>query len=166
MSNANETTETWQSEPLAALIEYILSRFHEPLRSELPALVRAARAVEEKHGGKEGCPTGLAAQLEQTQAELFDHLLKEEHVLFRAIAAGHRGMVVQMPIHIMMKEHEGHTASMKWIRELTSDLQPPADACATWRELYAGLTRLEADLEEHIALENEILFRRALNESA
>ena len=44
------------------------------------------------------------------------------------------------------------------MRELTSGYALPADACGSYRALYSALTRLEADLHEHINKENNILF--------
>jgi regulator of cell morphogenesis and NO signaling len=41
---------------------------------------------------------------------------------------------------------------------LTGDLTLPAEACNTWRALYAGLAKFAEDLTEHIHLENNILF--------
>ena len=43
-----------------------------------------------------------------------------------------------------------------------TDLVPPAEACTTWRALYLRLDELEAELMEHVHLENNVLFRRAL----
>jgi regulator of cell morphogenesis and NO signaling len=40
----------------------------------------------------------------------------------------------------------------------------PEEACAKWRELYRALAELERELMEHIALENSVLFPRALEE--
>ena len=40
--------------------------------------------------------------------------------------------------------------------------QPQADACNTWRALWHGLGALEGDMHQHIHLENNILFPRAL----
>lgn len=68
-----------------------------------------------------------------------------------------------MPIRVMMQEHDDHGASLRRLRELATDFVPPPEACATWRALYAGLRRLESELVEHIHLENNILFPRALN---
>jgi regulator of cell morphogenesis and NO signaling len=42
-------------------------------------------------------------------------------------------------------------------------LQLPAHACATWTALYRGLETVEAELMQHIHLENNILFSRAVN---
>jgi regulator of cell morphogenesis and NO signaling len=45
---------------------------------------------------------------------------------------------------------------------LTNQFEVPAGACATWRALWQGLQSFDADLREHIHLENNILFPRAL----
>lgn len=39
----------------------------------------------------------------------------------------------------------------------------PEAACTTWRALYLRLQELEGELMDHIALENNVLFPKALN---
>ena len=56
----------------------------------------------------------------------------------------------------------GHAATLERTRELTSNLVAPDEACASWKALYLRLLQLEAELMEHIHLENNVLFRRAL----
>lgn len=161
--DATTSPERWDTKPLPDLIDFILVRYHEPLRADLSALIEAARKVERVHAQKASCPHGLAAQLEQLDAEVRQHLGKEEQVLFPAIRSGNGGAHVHMPVRVMMQEHDDHGASLGRIRELATDFSPPAEACATWRALYAGLEKLESDLMEHIHLENNVLFPRALN---
>lgn len=156
--------QRWDTRPLPDIIEFIVSRYHDGLRQELPALVAAAKRVERVHAAKPSCPAGLAAHLEQLEAELYQHMMKEEQVLFPAIIAGGRGPGVHMPVRMMMQEHDDHGASLSRSRELASNFVPPADACATWRALYAALEKLETDLMEHIHLENNVLFPRALGD--
>ncbi len=43
-----------------------------------------------------------------------------------------------------------------------SDFTPPADACTSFRALYTALANFEKDLHQHIHLENNVLFPRAL----
>jgi regulator of cell morphogenesis and NO signaling len=155
--------ERWDTRPLPELIDFILTRYHEPLRADLPALLDAARRVERVHAKKPSCPHGLASHLEQLDAELRQHLAKEEQVLFPALRSGSGGAHVHMPIRVMMQEHDDHGANLKRLRVLATDFIPPQEACATWRALYAGLEKLEAELMEHIHLENNVLFPRALN---
>jgi regulator of cell morphogenesis and NO signaling len=154
----------WDTAPLAELVHVIVSRYHAALRSELPALIALAAKVETVHGEKATCPRGLRALLETVHAEVLDHLAKEETVLFPMILAGH-GYMTAMPIHMMEAEHDEHGRNLARIRALTSDLTPPADACPTWRALYLRLGALETELMDHIHLENNVLFPRALRES-
>ena len=67
-----------------------------------------------------------------------------------------------MPVQVMLHEHDDHGDALRRIRELTNDLRLPEQACGTWRELYRALAQLEVELMEHIHLENNILFPRAL----
>ena len=66
------------------------------------------------------------------------------------------------PVRAMEVEHEQHGEDLLEIRRLTGDLVAPDEACTTWRALYIGLQQLEQELMDHIHLENNILFRRAL----
>jgi len=47
-------------------------------------------------------------------------------------------------------------------RELTSGYALPEDVCPSFESLYEGLKGIEADLHEHIHLENNILFPKAI----
>jgi len=151
----------WDEAPLPALVGFIVETYHQRLRATLPELMRMARRVEERHGDKASCPRGLAAHLEAMHASVLDHLRKEEQILFPMIVAG-QGPSAAAPVHVMELEHEHHREDLLALRRLTADLAPPADACTTWRALYLGLQQLEQELMDHIHLENNVLFRRAL----
>ena len=45
---------------------------------------------------------------------------------------------------------------------LTSAYDPPEGACFSYKTLYSALKDFEADLHQHVHLENNILFPRAL----
>ncbi|MAG31432.1 MAG: iron-sulfur cluster repair di-iron protein [Deltaproteobacteria bacterium] len=158
---AAESFERWDEQPPGALIEHLLTRFHEPHRAELPRLHAMARKVEEVHGEKATCPRGLAAHLGKMEEELELHMQKEEEVLFPLILSG-RGRMASMPVHVMEQEHRDHGQNLVRLRELAHDFAAPAEACGTWRALYLGLVELESELMQHIHLENNILFPRAL----
>ena len=48
------------------------------------------------------------------------------------------------------------------IKHITQNVTPPAEACTTWKAMYNGINELIDDLMEHISLENNVLFPRAL----
>ena len=151
----------WDQRPINELIQHILDRYHAPLRAELPRIVALARQVARVHADKPDRPAELADLLSDVQAAVESHLAKEEQILFPLILSG-RGHSAHMPVQVMLQEHEDHGKNLRRIRELTNDLQLPPDACASWRELYRSLAELEVELMDHIHLENNILFPRAL----
>jgi regulator of cell morphogenesis and NO signaling len=151
----------WDQRPVEELIQHILDGYHAPLRREIPRLIHLARRVEEVHANKPDCPAGLADLLTEVRAAVESHLDKEERILFPLILSG-RGQTAHMPVQVMIKEHEDHGQNLRRIRALTNNLQIPEYACASWRELYRSLAQLEMDLMDHIHLENNILFPRAL----
>jgi len=154
-------TADWNERPLGELIEHILSRYHVPLRAELPRLIGLADAVERVHAENASCPRGLAAHLRRMRDAVEGHLEKEEQILFPLLLAG-RGAMAHMPIRVMSEEHEDHGQNLRRLHQLTAEFTLPEEACASWRELYRSLAVLEEELMNHIHLENNVLFPRAL----
>ena len=153
----------WVSAPLSDLIRFIVSRYHDTLRAELPELIALARQVESRHGHQPDCPRGLGAHLEAMHAAVIDHLAKEEKVLFPMILEGY-GARTAGPVRVMTLEHVEHVRNLAGVRELTANLTPPEGASPSWRALYLRLVQLESALFEHMHLENDVLFPRALGE--
>jgi regulator of cell morphogenesis and NO signaling len=168
-ANANSSgidgQSAWESQSPAVIIEFILTRYHEPLRRELPALVERAHAVETAEQQNPLCPKGLAEHLEQVRLAVESHLAKEEKILFPLILAG-RGSLALMPIRVMMSEHDDHLQNLEQVRSLTHSFTLPATASPAWQELYRDLHRLEGELGAHIDLENNVLFTRVLGGDA
>ena len=69
---------------------------------------------------------------------------------------------VGMPIRVMMAEHEAVGVLLGELVTATRAFTPPDDACSSYRALYRTLTLLRQDLLRHIALENHVLFPRAI----
>lgn len=160
-ADARARATNWATMPLNEVTAEIVSRFHDPLRLELPALVALASKVEAVHADKPDCPRGLAAHLREVHDSVLPHLDKEEQILFPMINAGH-GPQAFGPIHMMEDEHHEHAENLRRSRKLAHDFIPPEAACTSWRALYLRLDEFEADLMEHIHIENNVLFPRAL----
>jgi regulator of cell morphogenesis and NO signaling len=139
------------------LIDHILVRYHETHRRELPELVVLARRVEGRHAQHPEVPRGLADLLEDIAEALDEHMVKEEQVLFPMMRGG-MGTMASGPIEVMKHEHDEHGRRLRELEALTRDHVPPADACNSWRALYAGTAKLVDDVMQHIHLENNVLF--------
>ncbi len=163
LEGVDEEPTRWTDAPLTDLIEYIVSTYHKSLREELPRLEAMALRVNEVHGDKD--PERIQEIVTIFQAlknELTEHMMKEEQILFPMIAKGECD-TAQETVTLMEDEHESAGNSLERLRELTDDYTPPLAACNTWRALWHGLEVLEKDTHQHIHLENNILFPRALN---
>ncbi len=160
-SAAEAGATRWDVAPIPDLVAFIVTRYHNRLRDELPQLIALAQKVEQVHADKATCPRGLADHLAAVHENVLMHLAKEEKVLFPLILDG-MGAMAAGPIRVMEQEHDDHREGLIQTRALTDNLVPPAEACTTWRALYLRLDALEADLMEHIHLENNVLFPRVL----
>ena len=163
LDTAKAPEERWDEAPLGDLITHILAAYHVPLHEELPRLLKMAEKVLEVHREKDPERlTELVAVYRGLQAELVEHMAKEEQILFPMIQRG-QGSMADGPIMVMGQEHEAAGAALRRLRELTNDYTVPEQACNTWRALWHGLAALEESLHRHIHLENNILFPRALS---
>lgn len=156
-----EQSRDWRTAPLGEVIDYILPRFHQRHREQLAELVLMAEKVERVHGDKPSCPRGLAKQLNLIRLDLENHMMKEEQILFPLIKQG-MGPQAAGPISVMEHEHDEAGEQLEVVKFLTDNVTPPEGACTTWRALYTGIDEFIGDLMEHISLENNLLFPRAL----
>lgn len=166
--------KNWQAAPLTELIRHIVERHHAFTRDEIARLGRLANKVSKVHGQNHQELLRIEALFKAMSAELSQHMVKEEHVLFPYIVeleetehmgkpAPHAGFgSVEAPVRMMMHEHESTGAVLEGIRKASGGYTLPADACESYRALYEGLRDFEADLHQHIHLENNILFPRSL----
>jgi len=144
-------------ESAAELTTYIEGRYHVRHREQLPELRNLSAKVETVHAESPDVPAGLANILSNMIGELEVHMKKEELVLFPAIRQGH-GVHMGEPISVMRADHDDHLGEISKIRTLTNDLTLPDNACGSWRRLYSGLQEFLTDIEEHIRIENDVLF--------
>ena len=152
----------WETAPLPDLIHFIVDRYHRPLRVELPRAISLAARVERDHALTPGCPEGLEALLECFQERVFDHLAKEERVVFPMILDSF-GRRAAGPLRVLEEEHDEHARNLGFLRQFTNNYTPAPHASAFWEALYLRLAALERELRDHMHLESQVLFPRALN---
>ncbi|MBU3030605.1 hemerythrin domain-containing protein [Paracoccus marinaquae] len=141
----------------AGLTAFIETQYHAKHRQQLPELAALSNKVETVHAGQAHVPAGLSVLLQRMIGEMEVHMKKEELILFPAMRRASGGGL-QAPIAAMRGDHDDHAAEIRQIRALTDDLTLPEGACRSWTRLYQDLQGFVADLEEHIRLENEVLF--------
>ncbi|MBI3644665.1 MAG: iron-sulfur cluster repair di-iron protein [Acidobacteriales bacterium] len=163
-----------QAGSLAELIAHIVGTHHVFVRREIPQLTNLLEKVCTKHGANHPELQHIRTVFRGLGQELMLHLMKEENILFPYIERMEESVLqhepilpppfgtVANPVHMMEHEHDDAGAALKALREASKDYTAPADACTSYRALYHALEAFEKDLHQHIHLENNVLFPRAL----
>lgn len=169
----------WSRAPVTELADHILNRHHTYMKEQLPRLDGLLSKVRSAHGENHGPMIDeLRRVFDSLRSEIEMHLLKEEQILFPAIKAVdafvsgtgelpeiHCGSVAN-PIRQMEHEHDSAGEALAEMRRITGNYTLSEDACQTFAALYDGLQAIEADLHEHIHLENNILFPRSIRQES
>jgi regulator of cell morphogenesis and NO signaling len=171
---ANQPTQDWQKATLTSLLTHIVEIHHIFTRKELERLEALTNKVYAVHGQNHPELGRLQTLFQTIKADLLPHMLKEEQVLFPYIAnleqaISHEASLerpffgtVQNPVRMMMYEHDAAGEILSEIREVTNNYTVPPETCISYQTLYQALQNLESDLHQHIHLENNLLFPRAI----
>jgi len=173
-SPAGQNERSWQKESLGDLISHITATHHKFTRDAIARLGPLFDKVCSVHGANHPELMRLREIFAGLSQELTAHLMKEERVLFPYILRMEEAIIekgailpapfgtVQNPVAMMEHEHDSAANALRAMREISRGYIAPPDACVSFETLYKALAELEADLHQHIHLENNILFPRAI----
>ncbi|MBK7600023.1 MAG: iron-sulfur cluster repair di-iron protein [Acidobacteria bacterium] len=164
----------WSVESLTDFARYIVDKHHVFTRDELDRIEKLLTRVCGVHGARH--PELIQAQslFFKLKSDLIPHMLKEEQVLFPYVERMEEAIANNMPVpqpffgtvgnpvRMMMMEHDTVGELLRELRKATNDYSIPDDACISYQSLYQAMTEFEADIHQHIHLENNIFFPRAL----
>lgn len=169
------TDETDYAEwPLDRLAAHIVTQHHAYVNESVPHILQYAAKVARVHGAAHPETVTIEKLFAALADELEMHMRKEEMILFPVVsqlaAAARYGTriappsfgSVRYPIQSMEADHEGAGNLLRDIADLSDNYRPPADACNTYKVLYAKLQEFERDLHRHVHLENNLLFPAAI----
>lgn len=156
------------------LIDFIINNHHAYVSKSIPFLYDLGNKVSAVHGSQHPELVQINQLLQMLLQELSLHMRKEEVILFpyikslvhvrrnnTAFEAAPFGSIGN-PINQMEEEHTAAGDALAEIKRLSDHYAVPTDACNSYRILYAKLAEFEQDLQQHIHLENNILFPKAL----
>lgn len=159
---------------LTQLCDYILQTHHAYVKNEMPQIYAYLQKVSSKHGERHPELFKLFQIFTAVKEEMEGHMKKEELVLFprikelQKLADNEKARLqlnigyLQSPITVMEQEHDHAGGLLNDIRIFSNDYTPPQDACTTYRLCFAALKAFELDLHQHVHLENNVLFPKAI----
>ncbi|MBN8820433.1 MULTISPECIES: iron-sulfur cluster repair di-iron protein [unclassified Spirosoma] len=161
--------------PLDFLADYIVQNHHRYVAESVPAITALLNKVVAAHGQQHPELETVQAAFALVANDLTAHMLKEERILFPAIRqvtqlqkTEHPALFsfpfgsIANPIRMMEVEHVDAGDTLESIRSLTNNFTVPADGCYSFQLLYQQLEAFETDLHQHVHLENNILFPKAI----
>lgn len=159
---------------LTQLADYIVQTHHAYVKNEMPQIQAYLHKVSSKHGDRHPELNKIFQTFNAVKEEMEGHMKKEELILFPRIKELQKLVdsenanlqlnitYLQSPITVMEQEHDHAGNLLNDIRILSNDYTPPQDACTTYRLSFAALKAFELDLHQHVHLENNILFPKAI----
>jgi regulator of cell morphogenesis and NO signaling len=164
----------WAGRPLSKLTSYIISKHHAFAMEKLVRLSRLFPKVCSAHARNHPELLRLQFLFQSLAEELTEHMQKEEQILFPYIEQMEDAVrrsepvptpffgTVHHPVRGMVLEHDNAGQVLRKMRRVSSGYSVPADGCTSFKALYQALEAFERDLHQHVHLENNILFPRAL----
>jgi len=158
---------------LDELCDYIERRHHSYANDNIPFLQQKLQKLCDVHGKNHVELFEIKELFDETAGNLTAHMKKEELILFpairRMVSSKRNGTdlavkpgVIRETIEEMNSEHEAEGERFAKISTLSSSYSCPPDGCRTYQVSYQTLKDFEMDLHQHIHLENNILFKKAL----
>jgi len=159
---------------LTELTEHIIDKHHVFTTNEMERLEALTAKVIAAHGAHHPELYEVATLMDVLFADLRPHMFKEEQILFpyvfeleKAASLKRRESFppfgsVNNPVRMMMIEDDNAGLLLKELRRVTFDYSIPGDACMSYQVLYQSIEAFERDLHQHIHLENNILFPKAI----
>ena len=163
---------------LEQIIDHVVGKHHTFTRLEMERLNALLVKVCTAHAENHPELLRISMLFRELGADLEAHMAKEEQVLFphvirmEAASLQHVQLspppfgTVANPVRMMILEHDRAGEILKEMRALSSNFAVPADACVSYQVLYSAIEGLEKDLHQHIHLENNLLFPRAVEMEA
>jgi regulator of cell morphogenesis and NO signaling len=146
-----------------ALLARIVGKHHGYLRRTLPMIRSLAAKVARVHGDRAPDLTDLAAAVEDLADLLAFHVDHEEQSLFPALANGQNSTV---DLYQMLEEHRLVAGLLDRIFEASDGFRVPSWGCTSYRALTSELKVLDADVRQHIHLENHVLIPRFIRRAS
>lgn len=173
LNHSDKVVINYTNLSLSQLADNILAKHHTYVKKEMPVIAQYLQKVASKHGDRHPEMRKVFEIFTAVKEEMDLHMQKEEGVLFPRIKELEKqilsGSKIQLnitylksPISLMEQEHDHAGSAMAEIRQLTGNYKLPDDACTTYRLSFAALEAFELDLHQHVHLENNILFPKAL----
>ena len=162
----------YNSWKLDFLIDFLVNIQHEYKEENILLLKEYGEKVAAIYGEEYKELIEINLLILKVTDSILEHMKNEERIIFpyikKLIEANTKKIVtdtsnspLNRPIDIIEDDHEKVSKTFKKIAELTNNYKIPENACISFKVLYLKLQQFEELLNNHIHIENNILFPKA-----
>jgi regulator of cell morphogenesis and NO signaling len=175
MQSASNAAIDFDSWDLDFLADYIIHVHHRYLNKALPEIKEHSTRFLDGHRKKFPELEEIELIIKRFLREIPPHMKQEEDIFFPYIkqiyyAYKHRESYARLLIRtlrkpleeVRQKEHETTGANLNRLRTITNNYSAPENACLSHKVTFSKLKELDTDLVQHIHLESNILFPKAI----
>lgn len=157
------------------LVDYLINVHHSYLLKNFPDLIETLECFVNGHQSKYPFLYQVLETVYKLRDDLLPHLEHEEKIIFpyiKQIAHAYENnesyasllvKTLRKPVESMMvQEHKYISEYLHVLRKLTDNYNSPSNACVSHKVSFLKLKELDDDLVQHLFLENEILFAKAI----
>jgi regulator of cell morphogenesis and NO signaling len=164
----------WLAAPLPEITARIIRKHHRHARRLLIDLLDSVDALLSGHPDQREPYRQIRDIVQQLADDLVPHMMKEERFIFPYIDSMFRPVgpdesiliplfgTIDYPLRAIRHDHSDDATLLESLRELTQNFSTPPGNCDRQRQFTGMLAELHRDLSEHIRVENDVLFPRAV----
>lgn len=175
LKSVNDNTyylKDYDSWKLDFLIDFLINIHHEYEEENILILKEYGEKVATIYGEKYNELNEVNLLIQEVTDEILEHMKNEETTLFpyikKLLEAKKKKTLANIinsplnePIESLEDDHQKVGKTFKKIARLTNNYKIPDNVCYSFKMLYLKLQQFEEELQQHIHIENNILFPKA-----
>ncbi|NLX60998.1 MAG: hypothetical protein GXZ06_00520 [Tissierellia bacterium] len=160
----------WLNQPYGDIVDYIIKNYHKKLSDQLKDLSKLTTTIMRVHGLEHEELFEVHRLFHTIQINMVQHVIRQETRIFPLIKRYSIRPIDELldkaikEINIYKEKEDNTEELLSKLKTITNNYTAPQDGCMTYDRTYELLKELHENIMEHLKLEDEILFKRILEE--
>lgn len=161
---------TWLNKPYGEVVEHIVENYHEKLSNQMKELSKLTTTIMKVHGAEHEELFEVHRLFHIIQINMVQHIIRQESRIFPVVKRYSRRPIEELldkaikEINDYKSKEDNTKEILKELEIITNNYTAPQDGCATYDRTYDFLKELHESIMSHLEFEDDILFKRLMEE--
>ncbi|NLY67576.1 MAG: hypothetical protein GX069_08445 [Tissierellia bacterium] len=162
--------DIWLNKPYGEVIDYIMKNYHKYISNQLKDLSKLTTTIMRVHGLDHEELFEVHRLFHTIQINMVQHAIRQETRIFPVIKRYSIRPIEELLDKAIkeIKDYQGKEDNtvelLNKLEAITNNYTAPQDGCVTYDRTYELLKELHENIISHLEFEDEILFKRLLEE--